>query len=82
MHISKRTGKKIPLDPSTGEPHDCPARSKSKADAKCYGCGAPIDFNDQIVSPGGISIPLEKGTLNKHDCPNKSRHVGQQFGEV
>jgi hypothetical protein len=25
-HISQRTGKKIPLDPSTNEPHDCPVR--------------------------------------------------------
>jgi hypothetical protein len=25
-HISQRTGKKIPLDPGTNEPHDCPMR--------------------------------------------------------
>jgi hypothetical protein len=25
-HISQRTGKKIPLDPETNEPHDCPVR--------------------------------------------------------
>jgi hypothetical protein len=25
-HISQRTGKKIPLDVETNEPHDCPAR--------------------------------------------------------
>ena len=25
-HISQRTGKKIPLDPTTNEPHDCPVR--------------------------------------------------------
>jgi hypothetical protein len=25
-HISQRTGKKIPLDPGTNEPHDCPIR--------------------------------------------------------
>jgi hypothetical protein len=25
-HISRRTGKKIPLDPGTDEPHDCPVR--------------------------------------------------------
>ena len=25
-HISQRTGKKIPLDLSTSEPHDCPVR--------------------------------------------------------
>jgi hypothetical protein len=25
-HISQRTGKKIPLDPDTNEPHDCPVR--------------------------------------------------------
>ena len=24
--ISERTGKKIPLDPGTNEPHDCPVR--------------------------------------------------------
>ena len=26
QHISQRTGKKIPLDPGTNEPHDCPVR--------------------------------------------------------
>jgi hypothetical protein len=25
-HISQRTGKKIPLDQGTNEPHDCPVR--------------------------------------------------------
>jgi hypothetical protein len=25
-HVSQRTGKKIPLDVETNEPHDCPAR--------------------------------------------------------
>ena len=25
-HISQKTGKKIPLDPGTNEPHDCPVR--------------------------------------------------------
>jgi len=25
-HISQRTGKKIPLDVETNEPHNCPAR--------------------------------------------------------
>jgi hypothetical protein len=25
-HVSQRTGKKIPLDPGTNEPHDCPVR--------------------------------------------------------
>ena len=25
-HICQRTGKKIPLDPGTNEPHDCPVR--------------------------------------------------------
>jgi hypothetical protein len=27
-HISERTGKKIPLDEETSEPHDCPVRSQ------------------------------------------------------
>jgi hypothetical protein len=25
-HVSQKTGKKIPLDVETNEPHDCPAR--------------------------------------------------------
>jgi hypothetical protein len=29
-HISQRTGKKIPLDVETNEPHDCPARSQQQ----------------------------------------------------
>ena len=29
-HISQRTGKKIPLDVDTQEPHNCPTRNKHK----------------------------------------------------
>jgi hypothetical protein len=29
-HISQRTGKKIPLDVATNEPHDCPARREQQ----------------------------------------------------
>ena len=29
-HISQRTGKKIPLDVETNEPHDCPARTEQQ----------------------------------------------------
>ena len=28
-HISERTGKRIPLDIQTNEPHDCPARNSA-----------------------------------------------------
>jgi hypothetical protein len=28
-HISQSTGKKIPLDVETNEPHDCPARNST-----------------------------------------------------
>lgn len=29
-HISERTGKRIPLDINTEEPHDCPARREQQ----------------------------------------------------
>jgi hypothetical protein len=29
-HVSQRTGKKIPLDVETNEPHDCPARKAAE----------------------------------------------------
>ena len=39
-HISERTGKRIPLDIETNEPHDCPARRdshNSNNHSKCKG---------------------------------------------
>jgi hypothetical protein len=29
-HVSQKTGKKIPLDVATNEPHDCPARKAAE----------------------------------------------------
>ena len=34
--LSERTGMKIPLDPGTNEPHDCPVRRDQPANQKYF----------------------------------------------
>lgn len=76
-HISERTGKKIPLDVDTLEPHDCNVwrweqeelRKSHKRYYECRkGCGGLIYFdanNDYGLSETGKWIPLSKATV-KH----------------
>jgi hypothetical protein len=65
-HISQRTGKKIPLDPNTNEPHDCPVRRDQPQQAQqsyqqqerryhqCNkGCGQEIYFDTNNKSQSG-----------------------------
>lgn len=64
--ISQRTGKKIPLDPETNEPHDCPVRrdqpqqqgEQSQQMQRRYhqcikGCGQEIYFDSNSKSQSG-----------------------------
>ena len=82
-HISQRTGKKIPLDVDTGEPHDCPARreqqqaqlppqSQSSQQIRYHqcikGCGNEIYFDANNKSQSGKYIPLDKETGQPHQC--------------
>jgi hypothetical protein len=72
-HISQRTGKKIPLEVETNEPHDCPARreqqqaqlppqsQQQRRYLQCNkGCGQEIYFDANNKSQSGKWIPLDK----------------------
>jgi hypothetical protein len=81
-HISQRTGKKIPLDVETNEPHDCPVRrdqpqqqqgQQSQQMQRRYhqcnkGCGQEIYFDSSNKTQAGKWIPLEKETGLPHQC--------------
>jgi hypothetical protein len=81
-HISQRTGKKIPLDVETNEPHDCPVRrdqpqqqqgQQSQQMQRRYyqcrkGCGQEIYFDANSKSQSGKFIPLDKDTGLPHKC--------------
>jgi hypothetical protein len=81
-HISQRTGKKIPLDIETNEPHDCPARrdqpqqqgqeqqTQQRRYLQCNkGCGQEIYFDVNTKSQSGNWIPIDKDTGTTHQCP-------------
>jgi hypothetical protein len=74
-HISQRTGKRIPLDVDTEEPHDCPARREQQQQPEqrryhqCIkGCGQEIYFDANNKSQSGKFIPLDKDTGLPHQC--------------
>jgi hypothetical protein len=80
-HISQTTGKKIPLDPGTNEPHDCPVRrdqpqqgqTQQQIQQRRYlqcnkGCGQEIYFDANNKSQSGKFIPLDKDTGLPHQC--------------
>ena len=73
-HISERTGKKIPLDIDTYEPHGCIVWRNQKNRRYCQcrkGCGAQIYFdqnNEFGLSENGKWVPLEKETGLSHEC--------------
>ena len=80
-HISQRTGKKIPLDIATNEPHDCQVRGdqqrqqvqQSQTQQRRYlqcnkGCGSEIYFDANNKSQSGKWIPLSKDTGQPHQC--------------
>jgi hypothetical protein len=82
-HISQRTGKKIPLDVETNEPHDCPVRrdhlqqpqqqQQGQQSQRRYlqcnkGYGQEIYFDSSNKTQAGKWIPLEKETGLPHQC--------------
>jgi hypothetical protein len=82
-HVSQRTGKKIPLDPETNEPHDCPVRrdqpqqqskqglpqQQQRHYLQCNkGCGQEIYFDANSKSQSGKFIPLDRDTGEPHQC--------------
>ena len=79
-HKSQRTGKKIPLDPGTNEPHDCPVRrdqpqqhtqQQQQQSHRLYcnkGCGQEIYFDVNNKTSTGKWIPIDKNTGLPHQC--------------
>ena len=79
-HISEKTGKRIPLDKDTEEPHDCPARNDQQRHGESQqpqqrryhmcnkGCGQEIYFDANSKSQSGKWIPLDKDTGQPHQC--------------
>jgi hypothetical protein len=76
-HISQKTGKKIPLDVETNEPHNCPMRISSiqqqtrqqRRYHQCNkGCGNEIYFDVNNKTQSGEWIPLSKDTGLPHQC--------------
>ncbi|MFL6321989.1 MAG: hypothetical protein ACJ72Q_16140 [Nitrososphaeraceae archaeon] len=81
-YINERTGKKIPLDAETNEPHNCPVRSLRQEQQQSQqqehqerryhqcnkGCGQEIYFDANNKSQSGKWIPLDKDTGLPHQC--------------
>jgi hypothetical protein len=80
-HISQRTGKKIPLDVETNEPHDCPVHNsqqqgqqsqQQQIQRRYYQCnkgrGQEIYFDANNKSQSSKWIPLSKDTGQPHQC--------------
>jgi hypothetical protein len=62
-HVSE-SGKKIPLDDDSGEPHNCTARVST---VECNKCGEEIQFSRSRLSKNGKMIPLNMD-FNAHQC--------------
>jgi DNA-directed RNA polymerase subunit RPC12/RpoP len=80
---SQRTGKKIPLDVNTNEPHNCPVsvwkdtqpntntntNTKERRYVQCNkGCGGEVYFDVNTKTSTGRWIPISKATGLPHQC--------------
>jgi uncharacterized protein YlaI len=74
-YISEKTGKKIPLDADTDEPHDCSVwrwqqeqmRQTKRRYYQCRkDCGQFIYFDESQRTESGKWIPLDKETGEPH----------------
>jgi hypothetical protein len=63
--VSEKTGRKIPLDEYSGQPHQCPKSEFKKP--HCKYCHAEITFSDNFLSKNGKRIPLDLDMQN-HQC--------------
>jgi hypothetical protein len=67
--VSERTGKKIPLDEGSDEPHRCAEwEAQHRRYYPCRECGADIYFDDKHISKNDKHIPLSKTTGEPHEC--------------
>jgi len=80
QHVSRKSGKKIPLDAQSGEPHRCEESLdawRANHPLKCRLCDQEIFFDSEITSANGKKIPLDVETEEPHDCP-KSTYRGRK----
>ena len=72
--VSEKSGKRIPLNRDTGEPHCCLSwklRSAWRFYSCSKGCGELIYFdsrNEEGMSSNGKYVPLSKETGRRHQC--------------
>jgi peptide methionine sulfoxide reductase MsrB len=72
--VSERTGKKIPLQEGTDEPHACEQwKAQSRRYYECKNCSKPIYFDETHKSKNDKFIPLDKETGQPHDCEVSSQ---------
>jgi hypothetical protein len=69
-YVSENTGKMIPLDLDTEEPHDCfEWRTEHRKYHECRkGCAGQIYFDEDRRSARGKWIPIDKDTNEPHQC--------------
>ena len=76
--LSERTGKKIPLDEGSDEPHRCAEyEAQNRRYYPCRECNAPIYFDDSHISKNGKHIPLSKSTGGPHECGDEEVKAAQ-----
>jgi hypothetical protein len=63
--VSERSGKRIPLDEYSGQPHNCTKSEYHKP--HCKYCDQEITFSDNFLSKNGKRIPLDLDMQN-HQC--------------
>ena len=68
--VGPKTGKLIPLDTVTEEPHNCKVREEQQQRRyiKCIKCSKDIYFDSNFMSKSGKYIPLSKSTAEPHNC--------------
>jgi hypothetical protein len=66
--ISEKSGRKIPLDESTHEPHKCAAADFISQAIECQYCNEEIIFSNEHISQRGKKIPLNPETMQPHSC--------------
>jgi hypothetical protein len=67
--VSERTGKLIPLQEGSDDPHRCEAwKAQHRRYYNCRECNAQIYFDDVYISKTGKHIPLDKETGEPHKC--------------
>jgi hypothetical protein len=71
-HVSERTGKKIPLDAFSEQPHKCIDSEFISQVLKCTHCDSEITFSDEQKSKTGKKIPLDAGNMLPHRCKEGS----------